>query len=224
MSNDAQTGKERAGRQAAEHVRDGMRVGLGTGSTARHTIAALAERRLDIVCVATSEETNRLASERGLRVVPPDEVGALDIAIDGADEVDPRFNLVKGGGGALTREKIVAEMAARFLVIVDEAKLVVALGAFGLPVEALAFAPGIVAQRIRALGASDVTVGAKPSDNGNTILLATFGEITQPERLAERLAAVPGVVEHGLFLGRCVERVIVGGRDGVRELVRPGES
>lgn len=221
MSNDVRTGKERAGRQAADYVRDGMRVGLGTGSTVRHTIIALAERKPDIVCVATSEQTRRLASERGLRVVPPDDAGSLDIAIDGADEVDPAFNLVKGGGGALTREKIVAEMAARFLVVIDEAKLVVTLGAFGLPVEALAFAPGIVAQRIRALGATDVTVGAKPSDNGNPILSARFGAMTQIERLAAQLSAVPGVVEHGLFLGRCVERVIVGGQDGVRELVRP---
>jgi ribose 5-phosphate isomerase A len=207
--------KEAAGRRAAELVEPGMRVGLGTGSTVHWTIVALGERRLpDVVCVATSSGTERLATSVGLHLVPPDDVGRLDLAVDGADEVDSDRNLVKGGGGALTREKIVAEMADRFVVVVDESKLVGRLGAFGLPVEALAFAPGVVAHRLRALGAARVDRGDEPSDNANPLLRAYFGPLEHPEGLAAQLSAVPGVVEHGLFLSPTVSDVIVARRDG----------
>ncbi len=214
--------KELAGRRAAAFVEDGMRVGLGTGSTVHHTIVALGERKPDVVCVATSERSHRLAAELGLRVLPPDEVGSLDIAIDGADEVDPDFHLVKGGGGAHTREKIVARMAARFLVVADESKLVDHLGAFGLPLEMLDFAPGVATARVRDLGATAVTTREERSDNGNLLLDAAFPPIADPAALAAALSAIPGIVEHGLFLGDWVERVIVAGDDGIRELVRDG--
>jgi ribose 5-phosphate isomerase A len=213
--------KEQAGRRAADLVRDGMRLGLGTGSTVRHTILALGERKPDIVCVATSERTHQLATSLGLRVLPPDEVGALDVTIDGADEVDPRLHLVKGGGGAHTREKIVAQMAPRFVVVVDESKLVPVLGAFGLPLEVLPFAPAVVAARVQALGAARVTTREARSDNGNLLMDARFAAIPDPPALARALEAIPGLVEHGLFLAEGVERVIVAGRDGVRELTRP---
>ena len=121
------------------------------------------------MCTATSKQTDELATSLGLRVVTPDEIGALDIAIDGADEVDPDFNLTKGGGGAHTREKLVAQMAPRFIVVVDESKLVAHLGPFGTPLEVLDFAPGIVAARVRALGAHDVTTRDRRSDNGNLL-------------------------------------------------------
>jgi ribose 5-phosphate isomerase A len=210
--------KERAGRRAAEYVRDGMRVGLGTGSTVHYTIVALGERGLDIRCVATSERTRVLASELGLGIVEPDQLDSLDIAIDGADEVDPQLNLIKGGGGAHTREKIVAEMAGRFIVVVDDSKLVDSLGAGGLPLEVLPFAPGFVARRVKALGASRVTTRPELSDNGNPLLDAHFGPISDPSALACRLDAIPGLVEHGLFLAERVERVIVAGADGLREI------
>lgn len=197
-----------------------MRVGLGTGSTVRYTLVALGERHPDVVCVATSLQTQQLATQLGLRVLEPDSLGSLEIAIDGADEVDPRLNLVKGGGGAHVREKVVAAMAERFLVVVDEAKLVPRLGRFGLPVEALPFCPGIVERRLRALGAASVTRREGLSDNGNVLLDAAFGEIADPAVLAPRLAAIPGLVDHGLFLAELVERVIVGGPDGVREIER----
>jgi ribose 5-phosphate isomerase A len=215
--------KEAAGRRAAALVEPGMRVGLGTGSTVRWTIVALGQRQPPgVVCVASSSATERLAESVGLRLVPPDEVGRVDVAVDGADEVDPGWNLVKGGGGALTREKIVAEMADRFVVVVDDAKLVARLGAFGLPVEALAFAPGVVAERLGALGARRVERRPEPSDNGNPLLRAYFGDIDDPPALAGRLAAVPGVVEHGLFLGTTVSDVIVARLDGrVDRLARP---
>ena len=132
--------KEEAGRHAASYVTAGMRVGLGTGSTVHWTIIELGERALDIVCTATSVQTHELATSLGLRVISPDEIGSLDIAIDGADEVDHAFNLTKGGGAAHTREKIVAQMAPRFIVVVDESKLVPHLGPFGIPLEVLAFA------------------------------------------------------------------------------------
>jgi ribose 5-phosphate isomerase A len=214
----ADEAKRQAGRRAADYVEDGMRVGLGTGSTVHHTIVALGERKPDIICVATSQRSRELAEGLGLRVVPPDRVGALDLAIDGADEVDPRLNLIKGGGGAHTREKIVAQMAARFIVVVDESKLVEQLGAFGVPLEVLPFAPGVAAARVRELGATEVTRRTEPSDNGNLLMDAAFPPIEDPAALAARLQEIPGLVEHGLFLSDCVERVIVAGPGGVREI------
>ena len=214
--------KERAGRHAAGYVEDGMRVGLGTGSTVHWTIIDLGERRPDIICTATSLQTHELATSLGLTVVAPDEIGTLDIAIDGADEVDSSFNLTKGGGGAHTREKIVAQMAPRFIVVVDESKLVERLGPFGTPLEVLDFAPGVVSRRVMAVGASAVTPRDGRSDNGNLILDAQFGTIPDPAHLAARLAEIPGVVGHGIFLAPLVERVVVAGVDGVRELVNEG--
>lgn len=213
--------KELAGRRAAEHVESGMRVGLGSGSTVFYTIIALGERELDVQCVATSERTARIAAEVGLEVVPPDVARHLDVAVDGADEVDAHFNLIKGGGGAHAREKVVAAMADRFLVVVDEAKLVQTLGAFALPLEVLPFAPEVVAEDVMELGARQVIRRQEPSDNGNVLLDAAFGRIEDPEALAARLAAVPGLVAHGLFPCEMVERVIVAGTEGVRELIRP---
>ncbi len=213
--------KESAGRHAAAYVEDGMRVGLGTGSTVHFTIVALGERNLDLRCAATSERTAELAARVGLRVLPPDEIGRLDIAIDGADEIDPDFNLVKGGGGAHTREKIVAAMAERFIVVADASKQVERLGAFGLPLEVLPFAPGTVAERVRGLGASEVRVRDAPSDNGNVLMDAHFGSIPDPRGLAVALSGIPGLVEHGIFPAEMVERVIVAGTGGVRELSRP---
>ncbi len=216
---EAPSPKEIAGRQAATYVTDGMRVGLGTGSTVHFTIVALGERGLDIVCTATSVQTHQLATSLGLRVVSPDEIMALDIAIDGADEVDPAFNLTKGGGGAQTREKVVAQMAERFVVVVDESKLVEHLGPFGTPLEVLDFAPAVVASRVRALGAVDVTTRDGRSDNGNLLMDAHFGTIADPLALGAELAAVPGIVEHGIFPGEMVERVVVAGVSGARELI-----
>jgi ribose 5-phosphate isomerase A len=217
MSDPIEQYKEVVGRQAAELVEDGMHVGLGTGSTVHWTIVALGERHPDIVCTATSERTHALATSLGLRVVSPDDVGHLDIAVDGADEVDPACNLTKGGGGAHTREKIVAHLADRFVVVVDEHKLVPALGPFGTPVEILSFAPAVTMRWITALGASDVTTRDEPSDNGNLLADAHFGTIDDPDLLAAQLNALPGVVEHGLFPASMVERVLVAGTDGVRE-------
>jgi ribose 5-phosphate isomerase A len=217
---DAQTrAKEEAGRHAAGYVTDGMRVGLGTGSTVYWTIVELGDRKPDIVCTATSVHTHDLATSLGLRVVTPDEIGALDIAIDGADEVDPAFNLTKGGGAAHTREKIVAAMAPRFIIVVDESKMVPALGPFGTPLEVLDFAPAVVAAAVRALGAERVETRGARSDNGNLVMDAHFGTIADPPALAAALAATPGIVEHGIFLGSTVERVVIAGTDGLREAV-----
>jgi ribose 5-phosphate isomerase A len=220
VSSDAQTrAKDAAGRHAAGYVSDGMRVGLGTGSTVHFTILELGDRLPDILCTATSKATEELATSLGLKVVTPDEIGALDLAIDGADEVDPAFNLTKGGGGAHTREKIVESMTNRLIVVVDESKLVPALGPFGTPLEVLDFAPATVVAAVEALGARSVATRDRRSDNGNLLMDADFGSIADPVALAAELAAVPGVVEHGIFPGSMVERVVVAGTAGVRELV-----
>jgi ribose 5-phosphate isomerase A len=219
---DQDQAKERAGRHASSYVTDGMRVGLGTGSTVHWTIVDLGERALDITCTATSVQTHELGTSLGLTMVSPDAIGTLDIAIDGADEVDPALNLTKGGGGAHTREKLVAQMTPRFIVVVDESKLVPALGPFGTPLEVLTFAPGVVAARVEALGATSITTRAEPSDNGNLIVDAHFDAIEHPAALARDLADIPGIVEHGIFLAPMVERVVVAGLDEVRELVREG--
>ncbi len=211
--------KEEAGRHAAGYVTDGMKVGLGTGSTVHWTIVELGERALDITCTATSLQTHELATSLGLRVVSPDEIGSLDIAIDGADEVDSAFNLTKGGGAAHTREKIVASMSSRFIVVVDETKIVDALGPFGTPLEVLDFAPGVVASAVLALGAHSVTTRDRRSDNGNLVMDAQFGTIADPVALGAALSQVAGIVEHGIFPGSMVERVVVAGAAGVHELV-----
>jgi len=207
--------KRAAGVHAATYVTDGMRVGLGTGSTVHHTIVALSERRPDVVCTSTSVRTQELAESLGLRVVDPDDLGRLDIAIDGADEVDPALNLTKGGGGAHTREKVVAAMADRFVVVVDDSKIVDRLGPFGTPLEVLDFAPAVVAAAVEALGAATVTTRDGRSDNGNLLMDAHFGVIDNPVALAAALAGIPGVVEHGIFPGTMVERVVVAGADGM---------
>jgi len=222
------SGKQAAGRYAAGLVESGMRVGLGTGSTAHWLIVELALRagrgEIDITCTATSRRSEELAIESGLRVLSPDRIGALDIAIDGADEIDPAFNLIKGGGGAHLREKIVAQMASRFVVVADESKLVERLGAFGLPLEVLDFAPAVASARVTALGATSVTTRPQRSDNGNLLLDAHFPAIDDPAALARELEQIPGVLEHGLFLGAMVARVVIGESDGsVREVSRrPG--
>jgi ribose 5-phosphate isomerase A len=210
--------KEQAGRHAAAYVQGGMRVGLGTGSTVHWTIVALGERALDIVCAATSDGTAELARSLGLDVAAPDALGRLDIAIDGADEVDPALNLTKGGGGAHTREKIVAHMSDRFIVVVDEHKLVPHLGPFGTPIEVLDFAPEVTMAWVRALGATSVDVREALSDGGNLLADARFGEIEAPDELAAELSRVPGLVDHGLFPATMVERVVVAGGSGIREL------
>lgn len=209
--------KEATGRHAATYVADDMRVGLGTGSTVHFTIVDLGERAqagLRITCTATSERTEALARQVGLEVVAPDVIGALDIAIDGADEVDGDLNLTKGGGGAHTREKIVASMAPRFIVVVDESKLVDRLGPFGTPLEVLDYAPATTAGFVTQLGAAEVTTRPERSDSGNLLMDAHFGTIEDPVALAAKLAAVPGVVEHGIFAGTLVERVVIAGDDG----------
>ena len=205
--------KDAAARAAAELVRDGMSVGLGTGSTVAHLLTALGERAEElrgVRCVATSPATAAVALELGLIVEELDDVGELDIAIDGADQVDPTGWLVKGGGGAHTREKIVAACARRFVVIVSAEKEVARLGP-PVPVEVLRFG---VQRTLAALEDTRLRdVGASPDGN----LIADYaGPVEDVRALAERLSATPGVVEHGLFAPEMVSEIVVAGADGVR--------
>ncbi|HEY2283269.1 MAG TPA: ribose-5-phosphate isomerase RpiA [Solirubrobacteraceae bacterium] len=205
--------KEAAARAAAELVRDGMRVGLGTGSTVAHLLAALGERAealRNTRCVATSPATARIARDLGLTVGELDDVGELDIAIDGADQVDPDGWLVKGGGGAHTREKIVAACARRFVVIASAEKEVTRLGP-PVPVEVLRFG---VQRTLAALGDTRLR-DADTSPDGN--LIADYaGPVEDPRALAERLSGTPGVVEHGLFAPEMVSEILIAGAGGVR--------
>jgi ribose 5-phosphate isomerase A len=207
--------KRAAAEAAAELIEDGMRVGLGTGSTVAHLLPAIAHRGLrGLRCAATSPATESAALALGLEVEPLDELGELDIAIDGADQVDPRGWLIKGGGGAHTREKIVAAAARRFVVIVSSEKPVPALAA-PVPLELLAF--GV--QRTLELLAPSRLREAPPSPDGN--LIADYlGPVGDPAALAVRLGATPGLVGHGLFEPELVSLVLIGEDDGVR--TRPG--
>jgi ribose 5-phosphate isomerase A len=204
----ADRAKRAAAEAAAELVPDGARVGLGTGSTVAFMLPALARRGLALRCVATSPATERLAEELGLAVEPLDAVGALDVAIDGADQVDPARWLVKGGGAAHTREKIVAAAADRFIVIADASKVVDALGP-PIPLEILRFGAETTLRRLGPAALRDVD----PSPDGNLIADYT-GAVGDPAELAARLSAVPGVVEHGLFAPELVSEVVVGFADG----------
>jgi len=225
MANDVE--KEAAGRAAAALVRDGDVVGLGTGSTAYFTVVALGERvkaGLKIIGIPTSVKTADLARTVGIPLTTLDEHPEIDITIDGADELDPQLRLIKGGGGALLREKVVASASKRMVVVADSAKVVPVLGNFPLPVEVIAFARVVVEKKIVALGGSP-KLRTKPddspyiTDNGNQILDCSFGKITDPPALALALSGIPGIVEHGLFIG-LASVALVGRGDRVEE-VRP---
>jgi ribose 5-phosphate isomerase A len=219
MSERIEAEKRAAARAAAQLVRAGMRVGLGTGSTVAHLLLALAERRLrDLRCVATSPATEALAGELGLVVEPFDTVDRLDIAIDGADQVAPDGWLIKGGGGAHTREKVVAAAADRFVVIVSSDKDVPALRP-PVPLELLAFG---LAATLRALGDARVR-DAPPSPDGG-VIADLHDAFDDPAAHAARLGATPGVVEHGLFGPALVSDVLVarGAEVEHRRVARPG--
>lgn len=207
---DAEDQKRAAAEAAAALVLDGQRVGLGTGSTVAHLLPALAARGLRLSCAATSPATERLACELGLAVRELDELGELDVAIDGADQILADGWLVKGGGGAHTREKIVAAAARRFVVIASAEKAVSALEP-PVPLEILAFG---ARRTLAALGPARLREGAAPSPDGN--LIADYlGPVEDPRRLAGWLAAIPGVVEHGLFAPELVSDVLIAGPHGV---------
>ncbi len=221
--------KREAGIAAAAHVSNGMVVGLGTGSTVHHTIVELARRvreeDLDIVGIPTSIASEGLAREGGIELSDLDEHPDVDLTIDGADEFDPELRLIKGGGGALTREKIVAAASKRMLVVADASKEVDVLGStFALPVEVIRLGMTPVKRLLEGLGAQ-VTLrmdGDKPftTDNGHPILDARWPGLDDPAGLEKRLAMMPGVVESGLFIDLCDE-VYVARPDGVARIQRP---
>ena len=203
MSGDA--GKRAAAEQAARLVEDGMRLGLGTGSTVDLLLPLLAERGLrDLRCVATSEATERLAREQGLPVEPFDSLARLDLAIDGADQVDATGWVIKGGGGAHTREKLVAAAARRFVVIVSSDKLVGALSP-PVPLELLRYGLEATIARLGPVAVRD----APPSPDGE-VIADYLGDVADPAALSAWLSAAPGVVEHGLFSPELVSEVLVG--------------
>jgi len=209
MPNDTDAQKRAAAEAAALLVADGDRVGLGTGSTVAHLLPALAARRLTLRCAVTSPATDELARELGFAVAPLDEFGELDIAIDGADQVTPDGWLIKGGGAAHTREKIVAAAARRFVVIVSAEKAVPALTP-PVPLEILRFGARHTLERCAPAALRDVSL----SPDGN--LIADYlGEVGDPARLAARLSTTPGLVEHGLFPPAMVHEVLVGTASGV---------
>lgn len=227
---DARRMKIMAAQVALDYVEDGMRIGIGTGTTAEEFVRLLAERVADGLAVRgvpTSERTARLCLELGIPLYSLDEEPVLDLTVDGADEVDHELRLIKGGGGALLREKIVAAASAEMVVIADESKLVDMLGAFPLPVEVNPF--GMTATRIaveRAAarlglsGSIDLRPGDEgpfTTDGGHFILDASFGHIPDAEALSEALHLIPGVVEHGLFLSM-TSAAVIAGADGVRTL------
>ena len=227
---DAREMKIKAAEAALAHVEDGMRLGIGTGSTAEEFVRLLAEKvagGLRVEGVPTSERTARLCVELGVPLKSLDELPELDLTIDGADEVDGKLRLIKGGGGALLREKIVAGASQRMIVIADETKVVETLGAFKLPIEVNPF--GLVATRIAIekvaarLGLSGAIAlrmsGADTfmTDGGHYILDASFGRIPDADALASSLNDIPGVVEHGLFINMA-SLAIIAGPAGARTL------
>lgn len=226
--------KRAAAARAVEFVRSGMKLGLGTGSTAKHFVDLVGERvkaGLDVICVPTSEATHAQAKGLGIPLTTLDETPALDLTVDGADEIDPQLILIKGGGGALLREKIVANASARMIVISDPSKLVPTLGRFALPIEVTPF--GYTATRqavekvISALQKSGPLALRKGrdghpfvTDGGHWIIDAALGRIDDPKAMAHALSGIPGVMEHGLFVG-LADMAIIGGPDGVKIIERP---
>ena len=225
--------KREAAARAAEFVRSGMRIGLGTGSTAKHFVELLGERvraGLDVIGVPTSEATRTDAVRCGIPLTTLDDIDRLDLTVDGADEIDPSLNVIKGGGGALLREKIVAAASDRMIVIADDTKSVDVLGRFPLPVEVVPF--GLAATR-RAMGRAFAESGVSGqmvvrngkdghvfvTDGGHWIVDAHLGRIPDAPRLAGLLNSIPGVVEHGLFIGLASTAVLAGSQ-GIRVVER----
>lgn len=218
--------KQITGEKAAEYVKDGMKIGLGTGSTAYYAVKKVGEmvrNGLNVKAVPTSKETAELAEEEGIELIELADVDKLDLTIDGADEVDKDFNLTKGGGGALLREKIVASASEKLIVIVDESKLTDKLGAFPLPVEITPFSWQYTKKMIDKFDCSS-KIRKKDgeiflTDNGNYILDCDFGQIDDPIKLSEELNKIPGVVENGIF-AEMAEIVIVGFDSGEVKILK----
>jgi ribose 5-phosphate isomerase A len=207
MANDQE--KEAAARASLRFVKDGQIVGLGTGSTAAYFIQLLGEevkRGLKIRGIPTSDRSREQAANLGIPLTTLDEFQQIDVTVDGADEVDPQLRMIKGGGGALLREKIVASATRQVVIVVDATKRVPVLGRFPLPVEVIKFAEAVVAKKITALGAEvELRRGADGksflTDENNHILDCRFGQIPDADGLARQLSDMPGIVEHGLFIG-----------------------
>ena len=226
--------KREAAARAIEDVRPGMRLGLGTGSTARHFVDLLGSKvaqGLEVICVPTSEVTARQAESLNIPLSDLETLGQLDLTVDGADEIDGDLNLIKGAGGALLREKIVAASSAAMIVIADSTKVVDALGGhFPLPIEVNRFGLGATRHAVDAvIKAHGAEGGLKlrgedkgqvfVTDGGHLILDAFFGRISQPEALSRDLLDIPGVVQHGLFLNMC-SKAYVAAPDGVKTLLK----
>jgi len=230
----AEAQKRAAAARAVEFVRSGMRLGLGTGSTAKHFVELVGERvraGLEVVAVPTSQATHDQAARCGIRLTTLDETPELDLTVDGADEIAPDLSLIKGGGGALLREKIVAAASARMIVIADESKWVGALGRFPLPVEVAPFGLAATQRAVEKAIAAVQRPGrltlrqgrdghAFVTDGGHWIIDAALDRIDDPRAMAHALAGVPGVMEHGLFIG-LAKMAIIAGPDGVRTVECP---
>jgi len=223
--------KRATGEAAAALVSPGMTVGLGTGSTARWFVSALAARKIDVTCVATSRETERQADSLGLHRVELDQAGPIDLTVDGADQIGPGLALIKGGGGALLREKLVWEASKRCVVIADASKIQPPFGAFALPVEVVRFGHESTLRRIVNV-LKECGIDATPqlrgdaaapyiTDNGNLIYDVPCGAIIDPFMLGGRLKMITGLVEHGLFLGLASEGLI-GTERGIERLTGAG--
>ncbi len=223
-----------AAERALELVTPGMKLGLGTGSTAGKFVDLLGKKvqgGLDVLCVPTSEDTRLLAERAGLKLTTLDEHPMLDLTVDGADEIDGTLRLIKGGGGALLREKIVAMASDAMVVIADHTKRVSALGAFPLPVEIVRFGARATMKMIEEAACDtgcEGSIGLRRfktgdlfvTDSGNYIVDCAFGEISEPESLSDVLEMIPGVVEHGLFIG-IADHAIIAGPSGVQVLDAP---
>jgi len=220
--------KQRAAERALELVRDGQVIGLGTGSTAKFAIEGLGRlvrEGLSIKGVPTSIATERMARELAIPLVDLNETSTIDLTLDGADEIDPKFNMIKGGGGALTREKLVALASTKRVILVDESKLVPKLGQTRLlPVEVLPFAWALSARMLNELGCASTRREQDGipfvTDNGNYILDCDFGPIEDPAALEERIKLLPGVIESGLFIG-IADALVIGSEHGVEVRERP---
>jgi ribose 5-phosphate isomerase A len=223
--------KRKAALEAVKHVKDGFIVGLGSGSTAAYAIAALGERisreRLNVLGIPTSYQAFLLAVKHGIAVTTLEEHPTISLTIDGADQIDPKLNLIKGMGAALAREKIVASASKQNIIIADENKKVQVLGEkdHPVPVEVLPFAISLVKRRIAKLGGNPIVregkgkVGPVITDNGNVVIDAVFGPISDAAKLEQRLKMIPGVVETGLFVG-LTDIVYVGTRSAVEKMER----